>query len=409
MFIRFLKKYRVCCPLIAAVFISGCTYLIKINMNLHLRYVPMLITIWIWVISLILLTSRAAAGIYKLFHQKEDPCKSAHINVSIVLSCLFFVAGLFYTIFVLQPEREIEKYNTKMVAHTDRGTKKYTYYYEYVNALFYGQYLGVECYGSSLDNSDIPIEWEFYDKFGNLIDKGSYNEKYDFVSERLEEDPSDIPPNDILTQETELKKFNIDIMENREKELVFSISIDDYIDCYNGYYWQDNFKRYLLPSKEWKTWTEETSIHSEHETRFYFFTEDEKRWPLPTIKVYAPTNADYIQEININFDWHSYTASMYDLYKEMCFYTLKVFFPDFSDEQIISIYSKAIDSGYDHVFPSDEWYSSDSVPYAVFYKDNIAVYSYFAIGSSQSLCIIPVTQETINTLRQKGAEIYEIL
>lgn len=100
---------------------------------------------------------------------------------------------------------------------------------------------------------------------------------------------------------------------------------------------------------------------------------------------------------------------MYDLYKEMCFYTLKVFFPDFSDEQIISIYSKAIDSGYDHVFPSDEWYSSDSVPYAVFYKDNIAVYSYFAIGSSQSLCIIPVTQETINTLRQKGAEIYEIL
>ncbi len=409
MFTRLLKKYRECCPLIAAVFISGCTYLVKNNMNLHLRYVPMLIIVWFWVIALILFTSWIAARIYKLFHQKDDPCRSAHINVSVVLSCFFCVAGLFYTLFVLQPEQEIERYNTKMVACTDRGSNKYTYYYEYVNALFYGQYLGAEYYGDFLDNSDFPIEWEFYDKFGNLIDRSSYKNDFDFSDKLYEEDTSEIPPDDILTQESEIKKFNIEIMENREKELVFSISIDDYIDCYNGHYWQDKYKRYLLPAKEWKTWTEETSIHSAYETRFYFFTEDEKRWPLPTIKVYAPTNADYIQEININFDWHSYTAPMYDLYKDMCFYTLKVFFPNYSDEQIISLYSKAIDSGYDHVFPSDEWYSSYSVPYAVFYKDNIAVYSYFAIGSSQSLCIIPVTQETINTLRQKGAEIYEIL
>lgn len=37
----------------------------------------------------------------------------------------------------------------------------------------------------------------------------------------------------------EIKELDIDVIENREDELVFSFSINDFIDSYNGYYWKD--------------------------------------------------------------------------------------------------------------------------------------------------------------------------
>ena len=92
---------------------------------------------------------------------------------------------------------------------------------------------------------------------------------------------------------------------------------------------------------------------------------------------------------------------MYTLYEEMCLYTLKIFFPDLSDERIIELYKEVNAVGYENVFSSDEWYSKDSVPYALYYRGNIAIYPYFAIGSWQNLCIIPVTEDTIKEFEQK--------
>ena len=39
-----------------------------------------------------------------------------------------------------------------------------------------------------------------------------------------------------LRQEAPIKKLDLQIMENRDNELVFQASIDDFIDSYNGYY-----------------------------------------------------------------------------------------------------------------------------------------------------------------------------
>lgn len=409
MFLRFLKKYWGCPLLILSIGMALCIHFVQKKTNLHLRYIPTIILVWLFVTSLILFALWIAVGIRNLLFRKEIYIKSAHITTSVFLSVIFCVSGLFITFLGLQPEHDVEKNDIKMIACSIRGFNIYTYYYEYVNAWFYGQYLGSEYYGDFLDISDYPIEWEFYDLSGHLIDRGSYNKEEDDFNDNLSNtDETETPPNEILKEQAEIKELNIEILENRENELVFQFSVDDYIDCYNGYYWKDHSKRYLTPSKDWQTWTKETSIHSAHETNFYYFKEEENVWTLPVIKVYTPTNANYTQEINLNYDWHSYTESMYELYQEMCFYTLKGFFPDFSDEQIVKLYSEINHLGYEHVFSSDEWYSSDSVPYAVFYKGNIGIYSYFAIGSCQSLCIIPVTQETIDTYRQKGAEIHEI-
>lgn len=92
----------------------------------------------------------------------------------------------------------------------------------------------------------------------------------------------------------------------------------------------------------------------------------------------------------------------------MCYYTMKVFFPNLPDESILDLCSEIIAMGNQNVFSSDEWYDKDAVPFVLFHKDGIGVYPYFAIGDWEHFCIIPVTEEIIAEFEKKGAQIHEI-
>lgn len=208
--------------------------------------------------------------------------------------------------------------------------------------------------------------------------------------------------------QAEIDPLDIQAVENRENELVFTFSIDDYIRSYNSYYNSSYCRSYLTPASQWQCYAYDSAIHSDHETKKYYFTEDERVYSLPTITVYVPTNGDYIQEITVNFDEHSYSESGFAHYKEMCYYTMKVFFPNLPDESILDLCSEIIAMGNQNVFSSDEWYDKDAVPFALFHKDGIGVYPYFAIGDWEHFCIIPVTEEIITEFEEKGVEIHEI-
>lgn len=318
-------------------------------------------------------------------------------SITLILTLTMVVAMV--SILSYRPEHVIEKNGYTMVARVHSFLDEYVYYYRYEGPLFYGQKMGYEYYGNGggdpLSRNPIPEpkRWSFYDPEGNLIESGPTEE-----TEPLEETQPQI----------EIKDLDIAVMENRENELVFDVSIDDFIDSYNSFWNQDHDWTYLKPSSEWQWYLYDTAIHSSYETFYVYFTEDDQIYPQSTVSVYVPSNGNYIQEITINFDEHSYSESGYEQYKQICFYTLKVFFPDLSDDSIMDLCMEAITLGNENVFTSDEWYSSDSVPCALFYKDGIGVYPYFAIGDWEHFCIIPVTQETIDSYEQKGVEIYEI-
>ena len=224
------------------------------------------------------------------------------------------------------------------------------------------------------------------------------------------------PPQTNISQPTETdspksEQFvmpEIEITENRTDELVFSVSMNDYIKAYNSLYREENGKDYLTPSNLWQCTIYDEAIHSPHKTFYYYFTADERAFSLPTISVYVPSNGDYIQEITVNFDDHSYSPEMYELYESMCFYTLKAFFPELDDEQITELYKEANAMGDAQAFENREWYDRGVIPSVLYHKDGIGVYPYFAIGQWQRLCIIPVTEETIADYAAKGTEIREI-
>ena len=206
----------------------------------------------------------------------------------------------------------------------------------------------------------------------------------------------------------EPQMHEISVMENRKDELVFDVSLDEYIEQFNRYYRADYRKDYLLPMAEWYSETYSQGIHSRYETVCYDFSEDPTMWTLPTITAYVPSDCDAIQEITVNFDDHGYREDMYTLYGELCFYTVKVFFPELDNRTITWLCKTLNNYAYQNLLPYEQGYSSDSVPAVLYYQNGAGIYPYFATGESMHLCIIPVTDETLQVFADKGTEIHNL-
>lgn len=126
------------------------------------------------------------------------------------------------------------------------------------------------------------------------------------------------------------------------------------------------------------------------------------------MSLYTQTNSDMIQEVCLNYDEHSYSEATYALYEEMCYYTLKVFLPELSEDEIISLYKEVNEIGEKHIFPHENGYTNQSIPYAILYKDSVGIYPYFAVGESLHLCIIPINDEVLEYYGSLGSQIKEI-
>lgn len=202
--------------------------------------------------------------------------------------------------------------------------------------------------------------------------------------------------------------LDFEVLTNRENELVFNRTLDEFINSYNSFYYGDKQKSCLSPKSVWKSSVLASGIHSTHKTLLFEFTEDKEMWSYPTICAYVPANSDFIQEIAINFDVHGYSEPLYHIYEGLCFYTLSVFFPELSSQQITDLYTQLNVHANQNIFDKQNGYKPGCVPCVLYHKNGIGVYPYLADGEWQHLCIIPVTEETLQNFSAKGTEIYEI-
>lgn len=209
-------------------------------------------------------------------------------------------------------------------------------------------------------------------------------------------------------EKPELVPLEIAVKTVHGNEALFTATAEDFLQSFNSLFERDFGSSYFSPLMEWESRDYSAGIHSRYPTMQFHFSEDENVYSLPTVTVYTPMEERCIQEITINFDEHSYTEAGYERYKQLCFYTLKVFFPTLSEEAVSQLCDQVIALGNQHVFASDAWYGSGAVPCALFYRDGVGIYPYFAIGDWQRLCVIPVTDEILVEWKQKGVEQYEI-
>ena len=189
----------------------------------------------------------------------------------------------------------------------------------------------------------------------------------------------------------EVEPLNVKIIDDTNP--AFNFSVAKYVEQYNKYYEKDYGKKYLIPTPD-------------KEVDSYGFKEDEKLFSLPELGISSKGSGNEVRQVTITFDWHSYSDTLYKKHEKMSFYALKVVLPDMKDDEIKEIYSKAMDIGYNN--PRDKWYDQNEAPYALFYRENVGIYTYFSLGQSQFFCIIPVTKNTLEEYSNKDVKLFEV-
>ncbi|RKI42566.1 hypothetical protein D7V86_12940 [bacterium D16-51] len=192
----------------------------------------------------------------------------------------------------------------------------------------------------------------------------------------------------------------------KDNGLYFANTLEDFIDCYNNYYYRDEGEIYIKPYSEWYSYVQYFGRYKGD--MHYEFKADKKIWTLPTITVYTPQDETIMKELTVDFDDHSYTEKMYKQYEEMCFYTLKAFFPDMNEKELTKLYKKLNKKAYANIFRNVQGFHSDNPPSDLYYRDEAGVYPYFAYGESVRICIIPVTNKVIKSYKKRGVKIHKL-
>lgn len=203
--------------------------------------------------------------------------------------------------------------------------------------------------------------------------------------------------------------LEIEALENEDGQACFSISVDDFIASYNSLYRPVYAKDYLSVSSDWSVLPDITP-YLELDATNYRFSADEQIWSMPTVSIYTPENNNGIYEIELTFDDHGYRESLYEEFKQICFYSLKVFLPELSDTEISSLYKELYLQTNNNFWGEYYTYSDMERPMltAIYYYNGIGFYGYYGAGTA-NICMIPMTQETLVQFEQEGIEICEIV
>ena len=200
-----------------------------------------------------------------------------------------------------------------------------------------------------------------------------------------------------------LTSFRTIVSQNNE--LVFSVSIDDFIEAYNNLYQAEHNSDFLTVKTQWVQLKQYKTDYSDFESSLYRFQQDTTNYVEPNICVYVPADADYIQAITLNFDDHGYQEWALNLYIQECLYTFKVLFPAIDSDYLEMMFHEIFDMAY-----SSDCFVNDfekAEPFILFYKGDIGIYPYFSMGTVY-ICIVPITQDYLTDLTLKGSELVEI-
>ena len=220
--------------------------------------------------------------------------------------------------------------------------------------------------------------------------------------------PGKQPLGDENFEESTLETMQPLIKEYHRGDPVFSVTIEEYIRCFNSLFERENRSEYFPGSRDWDISSTGKGIHTDYPVMAFSFSEDPEVFSLPRVTVHTPLEERFIQEIIIHFDEHSYTEAGFERYRLLCADTLKVFFPELSREAAWELCDEILSMGNEHIFSSQEWYGSGALPYALFYKGNVGAYSYDAMGDWRHFCVIPVTEDRLRAFEEKGVALYEM-
>ena len=250
-------------------------------------------------------------------------------------------------------------------------------------------------YGSEQHDQEVIVMYDGSDHFDTLL-------KEIERTENVSEHEGSANP---VEESADERLTNFRTIVSEKNELVFSASIDDYIEAYNNLYQADHDSDFLTAKTQWVQLKQYKTDYSDFESSLYRFQQDTTNYVEPKICVYVPADADYIQAITLNFDDHGYQEWALNLYVQECLYTFKVLFPDINSYCLEMVFHEIFDKAYSsNCFVND---FEKAEPFILFYEGDIGIYPYFSMGTV-CICIVPITQDYLTDFALKGTELVEI-
>lgn len=200
--------------------------------------------------------------------------------------------------------------------------------------------------------------------------------------------------------EERLPPLDVSVTPGRgEDELLFSFTLEEWIAAFGA-----GYDDYLCPPEEWRHWSVEQSVHSAYPSVYYEFVSN--MFALPSLSAYVPSEEDgRVQELTVDFDDHAYQDDAYTLYEELCYRAIHLLLPSLSEEEIRAVYTDLNALSYDDLRLNSQKYGRGIIPLRLYHKDGVGIYGHFALGDYVRLCIIPVTEESLQGFAQQGTEL----
>lgn len=201
--------------------------------------------------------------------------------------------------------------------------------------------------------------------------------------------------------EERLPPLDVSVTPGRgEDELLFAFTLGEWLTAFHNEY------DYINTEEEWLHWGTERGIHSPYASVYYEIMPDAGTYVLPFLSAYVPSEEDSrVQELMVEFDDHAYQDDAYTLYEELCYHIIHLLLPSLSEEEIRAVYTDLNALSYDDLRLNGQKYGSGIIPLRLYHKDGVGIYGHFALGDYVRLCIIPVTEESLQGFAQQGTEI----
>lgn len=210
-------------------------------------------------------------------------------------------------------------------------------------------------------------------------------------------------------EETDVTELTpIRVFRDEENDLIINMTGDELIKRWNTVCRENDLDSTLPDVKGMASYVADQSIHSDQKARVYVYMPGDDEHFYPIMDIYTSEKDGRLLQINISYNEHDYREYTWKIHEEMCFAALKTLMPDLNSETLEKLCHEVYKEATDNMFPHEQGYGHGAVPAVLFHHGGIGVYPYFASGSRDFFCMIPVDEKRLSEFANSGARIREI-
>ncbi len=203
---------------------------------------------------------------------------------------------------------------------------------------------------------------------------------------------------------TDEKIPKITTVQNADGKQAFLLTLEEFIERYNRHYEAEHGRTWLTPAGQWYAFTGENAPFSGARVTRFEFDPDKNVHNDPDVWAYVLQEGGNLCEISLGMPEHDWTQWRYDTFREQCYYTLSLFYPELTADEIWSL----IDSLYADA-AANEYISLSAKPEPdiIRFRDGMGCYGFIYSGVIR-INMIPVDSQTLETFTNEGGLTYGI-